>query len=61
MDIRFKAPEPEDLRRTRVCIWVTAGDLQGFKYITLEEAGKMLNQLQQVIWRAEAPVPVSEE
>jgi hypothetical protein len=61
MNIRFKMPEAKDHQRTHICVWVTAGDLQGFKYITLREAEALLNQLQQCIWQAEIPVPETEE
>jgi hypothetical protein len=60
MNIRFKMPIDEDSQRTHVCVWVTAGDLEGFKYITLKEATELLNQLQQCIWQAEV-VPETEE
>jgi hypothetical protein len=61
MNITFKTPEAWNSRRTHICIYVDAGELQGFKFITIDEAKTMLNQLQQVIWHAEAKQPETEE
>jgi hypothetical protein len=61
MKITYQQPQSEDAKRTHVCVWVTAGDMSGFRYLTLQEAREMLNQLQQAIWRAEAPEPETEE
>lgn len=60
MKIKFKQPEDEKCHRTHVCVWVDAGALQGYQYLTLSEAANLLNQLQQAIWHAEAPVPEEE-
>jgi hypothetical protein len=61
MNITFKAPEDETKTHTHVCFWVDSGAMQGYQYITLKQAGDLLNQLQQVIWQAEIPVPEVEE
>ena len=60
MKITFKQPEDEKCHKTHVCVWVSEGCLQGYKYLTLSEAANLLNQLQQAIWRAEIPEPVEE-
>jgi hypothetical protein len=61
MNITFKTPEAGNSRRTHICIYVDAGELQGFKFITIDEAKMVLTTLQNLIWRAEAKQPETEE
>jgi hypothetical protein len=61
MNIRFKTPEDQKYRKTHVVACVTAAEMQGYFFLTLTQAGELLNQLQQAIWQAEIPIPEVEE